>query len=132
MVQQRQVFCIYASNLASNESLGYQHIGAMYHREKILSASTRQSYGGDLIIQRYDWSDWRVGLLQYLYSLKGARQVKGESRVLIPCSRGGKVLIAKGTEEVENAEANSKYQDRVKGQRPRNFIRPVSMGFSSR
>ncbi|RWV87226.1 hypothetical protein GW17_00050807 [Ensete ventricosum] len=51
---------------------------------------------------------------------------------LIPCSHEGRVLGIKGAEEVENAEANSKYQDKAKGQRPRNFIRPVSMGFSSR
>ncbi|RZR91974.1 hypothetical protein BHM03_00020164 [Ensete ventricosum] len=38
----------------------------------------------------------------------------------------------KGAEEVENTEANFKYQDRAEGQRPRNFIRPVSMSFSSR
>ncbi|RWV99954.1 hypothetical protein GW17_00037112 [Ensete ventricosum] len=36
------------------------------------------------------------------------------------------MLVANGTKEVENAEVNSKYQDRAKGQRPRNFIRPVS------
>ncbi|RZR96353.1 hypothetical protein BHM03_00025358 [Ensete ventricosum] len=51
---------------------------------------------------------------------------------LIPCTHGGRALVVKGAEEVENAEANSKYQDRVIGQRPRNFIRPVSMDFSSR
>ncbi|RWW13113.1 hypothetical protein GW17_00023191 [Ensete ventricosum] len=50
----------------------------------------------------------------------------------LPCSYGGRALIVKGIEEVENAEANSKYQDKAEGQRPRNFIRPVSMGFSSR
>ncbi|RRT58086.1 hypothetical protein B296_00026427 [Ensete ventricosum] len=50
----------------------------------------------------------------------------------IPCSYGGRALVVKGIEEVENAEANSKYQDKAEGQRPRNFIRPVSMGFSSR
>ncbi|RWW57699.1 hypothetical protein BHE74_00035488 [Ensete ventricosum] len=27
----------------------------------------------------------------------------------IPCSHGGRVLVVKGAEEVENAEANSKY-----------------------
>ncbi|RRT55612.1 hypothetical protein B296_00017088 [Ensete ventricosum] len=37
-----------------------------------------------------------------------------------------------GAEEVENVKANSKYQDRADGQRPRNFIRLVLMGFSSR
>ncbi|RRT55071.1 hypothetical protein B296_00038763 [Ensete ventricosum] len=50
----------------------------------------------------------------------------------IPCSHGGRALVVKGAEEVENAEINSKYQDRAEGQRSRNFIRPMSMGFSSR
>ncbi|RWW53806.1 hypothetical protein BHE74_00039666 [Ensete ventricosum] len=49
----------------------------------------------------------------------------------IPCSHGGRALIMKGAEEVENAKANSKYQDKAEGQRPRNFIRLMSMGFSS-
>ncbi|RZR78904.1 hypothetical protein BHM03_00004440 [Ensete ventricosum] len=59
---------------------------------------------------------------------------KGETfmEASIPCCHGGRVLVAKGAEEVENAEANSKYQDRAKGQRSRNFIRPVSTSFSSR
>ncbi|RRT40305.1 hypothetical protein B296_00047011 [Ensete ventricosum] len=50
----------------------------------------------------------------------------------IPCSHGGRALVMKRAEEVENAEANYKYQDTAKGQRPKNFIRPVSTGFSSR
>ncbi|RRT40241.1 hypothetical protein B296_00038269 [Ensete ventricosum] len=50
----------------------------------------------------------------------------------IPCSHGGRVLVVKGVQEVENAEANSKYQDKAEGQRPRNIIRSVSTGFSSR
>ncbi|RRT72355.1 hypothetical protein B296_00028570 [Ensete ventricosum] len=50
----------------------------------------------------------------------------------IPCSHGGRALAVKGVEEVENAEVNSKYQDKAGGQRLGNFIRPVSMGFSSR
>ncbi|RRT54038.1 hypothetical protein B296_00046593, partial [Ensete ventricosum] len=37
---------------------------------------------------------------------------------------GGRTLVVKGAEEVENAKANSKYQDKAEGQRPRNFIRP--------
>ncbi|RRT45365.1 hypothetical protein B296_00046667 [Ensete ventricosum] len=32
----------------------------------------------------------------------------------IPCSHGGRALVVKGAEKVENAEANSKYQDRAK------------------
>ncbi|RWW00807.1 hypothetical protein GW17_00036199 [Ensete ventricosum] len=142
---------------------------------------------GDLIIQRYNRSDWRVGLLKCLHSLKSARQVRGQGRrgsatqkqsigqkgcglggvsrcckggstdreqrdadarqrivtpwnrrgetsmkSSIPCSHRGRALVVKGTEDVENAEANSKYQDKARGQRPRNFIRPVSMGFSLR
>ncbi|RWV76977.1 hypothetical protein GW17_00062263 [Ensete ventricosum] len=47
-------------------------------------------------------------------------------------SHGGRELVIKGAEEVENAKANSKYQDKAEGQRPKNFIRPVSMDFSSR
>ncbi|RRT85761.1 hypothetical protein B296_00008181 [Ensete ventricosum] len=31
----------------------------------------------------------------------------------------------RGPDKVENTEANSKYQDRAEGKRPRNFIRPV-------
>ncbi|RWV99525.1 hypothetical protein BHE74_00038744 [Ensete ventricosum] len=50
----------------------------------------------------------------------------------IPCSHGGRASIVKGTEEVENIEANSKYQDKAEGQRPGYFIRPVSTGFSTR
>ncbi|RWW09353.1 hypothetical protein GW17_00027161 [Ensete ventricosum] len=59
---------------------------------------------------------------------------KGETSMesSIPCSHGGRASVVKGDEEVENAKANSKYQDKVKGQMPRNFIRSVSMGFSSR
>ncbi|RZS03445.1 hypothetical protein BHM03_00033627, partial [Ensete ventricosum] len=33
----------------------------------------------------------------------------------ISCSHGGRALVMKGTEEVENAKANSKYQDRAEG-----------------
>ncbi|RWV98145.1 hypothetical protein GW17_00039026, partial [Ensete ventricosum] len=51
---------------------------------------------------------------------------------LIPCSHGRRLLVVKGAEKVENAEANSKYQDKAEGQRPRNLIRPVSMDFSLR
>ncbi|RRT69422.1 hypothetical protein B296_00018077 [Ensete ventricosum] len=47
----------------------------------------------------------------------------------IPCSHGGRALVVKGVKEVENAEENSKYQDKVKGQRPKNFIIPVLTGF---
>ncbi|RWW35475.1 hypothetical protein BHE74_00059589 [Ensete ventricosum] len=50
----------------------------------------------------------------------------------IPCSHRARALVVKVVEEVKNAEANSKYQDRVEGQWPRNFIRLVSMGLSSR
>ncbi|RWV79691.1 hypothetical protein GW17_00059134 [Ensete ventricosum] len=50
----------------------------------------------------------------------------------IPCSHGERALVIKGVKEVENVKANSKYQDKVKGQGLRNFIRPVSMSFSTR
>ena len=44
----------------------------------------------------------------------------------------GERLVMKGAEEVEHAEVISKYRDKIEGQRPRNFVRPVSMSFSSR
>ncbi|RWW03493.1 hypothetical protein GW17_00033345 [Ensete ventricosum] len=43
----------------------------------------------------YDQSGWRVGLLQCLYSLKGAQQVRGQCRNggglvgVLQCRRGG-------------------------------------------
>ncbi|RZR86006.1 hypothetical protein BHM03_00013090 [Ensete ventricosum] len=81
MVPQRWVFRVCTLNLASDGSLGHQHMGAVYHQERTSSASTSESHGGgDLIIQRYDRSDWRVGLLQCSHSLKGAWQVRGQGR----------------------------------------------------
>ena len=44
----------------------------------------------------------------------------------------GECLVVKGAEEVEHAETNSEYRDKAEGQRPMNFVRPVSMSFSSR
>ncbi|RRT52599.1 hypothetical protein B296_00033961 [Ensete ventricosum] len=67
--------------LASDESLGHQHMGVVYHRGRSQIASISESHGGDLIIQRYDQSGWRVGLLQCLHSFKGAQQVRGQGRV---------------------------------------------------
>ncbi|RWW17160.1 hypothetical protein BHE74_00010467 [Ensete ventricosum] len=52
----------------------------------------------------------------------------------LPIAKKGtqmRVLVVKGAEEVENAEANSKYHDKVEGQRLRNFIRPISVGCCS-
>ncbi|RWW59478.1 hypothetical protein BHE74_00033580 [Ensete ventricosum] len=57
-------------------------MGAVYHRGRSEIASTSESHGRDLIIQRYDQSGWRVGLLQCSHSLKGARQVRGQGRVV--------------------------------------------------
>ena len=44
----------------------------------------------------------------------------------------GERLVVKGAEEVEHAETNSKYRDKVEGQRLRNFVISVSTSFSSR
>ncbi|RWV78008.1 hypothetical protein GW17_00061090 [Ensete ventricosum] len=82
MVLQRRVFRVCASKLASDESLYHQHMGVVYHRGRSQIASTSESHGGDLIIQRYDRSGWRVGLLQCSHSFKGARQVRGQGRVI--------------------------------------------------
>ncbi|RRT57441.1 hypothetical protein B296_00036082, partial [Ensete ventricosum] len=66
----RRVFRVDASKLASDESLGHQHMGVVYHLGSSQIASTSVSHGGNLIILRYDWSSWRVGLLQCSHSLK--------------------------------------------------------------
>ncbi|RWW42915.1 hypothetical protein BHE74_00051481 [Ensete ventricosum] len=81
VVPQRRVFRVCILKLASDESLGHQHMGAVYHRGRSRIVRTSEPHGGDLIIQRYDRSDWRVGLLQCSHSLKGAQQVKGQGRV---------------------------------------------------
>ncbi|RRT58224.1 hypothetical protein B296_00038710 [Ensete ventricosum] len=110
MVPQRRVFRVCASNLASDESLGYQHMEAVYHLGRSQIASTSESHGGDLIIQRYDRSDWRVGLLQCLYSLKGAKQVRGQGRQgSDDKSRGAQLLKSKVsvTKEVDSEECHS-------------------------
>ncbi|RWW60440.1 hypothetical protein BHE74_00032581 [Ensete ventricosum] len=78
----RRVFRVCASKLASDESLVHQHMRVVYHRGRSQIASTSESHRVDLIIQRYDRSSWRVGLLQCSHSLKGARQVRGQSRVV--------------------------------------------------
>ncbi|RWW33627.1 hypothetical protein BHE74_00001108 [Ensete ventricosum] len=46
----------------------------------------------------------------------------------IPCSHGGRALVVKQAEEVENVEANSKYYDKAEDQMPRNFIKLASIG----
>ncbi|RRT46705.1 hypothetical protein B296_00031557 [Ensete ventricosum] len=65
-------------------------MGAVYHRGRSQIASTSESHRRDLIIQRYDQSDWRVGLLQCSHSLKGARQIRGQGRE--NCSENIEVL----------------------------------------
>ncbi|RRT35655.1 hypothetical protein B296_00014458 [Ensete ventricosum] len=213
---ERQVFCMCASKLASDESLGHQHMGVVYHRERNQITSTSESHGGGLnfikenrigvspvtrwrrpcmrvtvclsidqgellgrhssveaggrkgrgsedesseahylkgkrrLERRLTWRSTTVPKMQiYRSRRKGYRCKATDSRAMglaapwyrrggtsmessIPCSHGGRALVIKGTEEVENTKANSKYQDRVEGRRPRNFIRLVSMDFSSR
>ena len=41
-------------------------------------------------------------------------------------------MVMKGVKEAKNIKANSKYHNKVEGQRLRNFIRPVSIGFLSK
>ncbi|RZR77658.1 hypothetical protein BHM03_00002763 [Ensete ventricosum] len=107
MVPQWRVFRVCTLNLASDKSLGYQHMATVYYRGKILSASTKESHGGDLIIQRYDQSDWRVGLLQCLYSLKGAPQVREQDQVV---ERGEEAT--KSLEELSYPKAKRRLEKR--------------------
>ncbi|RZS01134.1 hypothetical protein BHM03_00030964 [Ensete ventricosum] len=43
-----QVFRVCASKLASDERLGHQHMGAVYHRGRSQIVSTSESHGGGL------------------------------------------------------------------------------------
>ncbi|RZS23237.1 hypothetical protein BHM03_00056133 [Ensete ventricosum] len=104
MVPQRRVFRVCALNLASDESLGHQHMGTVYHRGRSQIASTSESHGGDLIIQRYDRSDWRVGLFQCLYSLKGAWQIRGQSRNCLENTEVLKQVVERGEEATTSPE----------------------------
>ncbi|RZS14483.1 hypothetical protein BHM03_00046175 [Ensete ventricosum] len=166
IVPQRRVFRVYASKLASDESLGCHYMGDVYHRGSSYITSTSESHRGDLIIlspvglsypkvkhrleRRWTRRSTTVPQKQiYRSRRKGCRCKSTNSRAMglaalwyhrggtsvessIRCSYGGRALVIKGAEEVENAKANSKYQDRAEGQRPRNFIRLVSLDFSSR
>ncbi|RWV96571.1 hypothetical protein GW17_00040703 [Ensete ventricosum] len=103
----------------------------------------------DVIMRRYDQELLEVPLNEQHNNNKSYwKSVRDESFVFrgqgryrggetsvesaIPCSHKGKTLVVKRAEEVENAKAFSKYQDKVEGQRSENFIRLVSTGFSSR
>ncbi|RWW82766.1 hypothetical protein BHE74_00008747 [Ensete ventricosum] len=94
------------------------HIERLYDKELL---------GAPLQLNAMAMDSSVMGLVAPWYR-RGGTSVKSS----IPCSHGGRALVVKGAEEVENAEADSKYQDKAEGQRPRNFIRPVSMSFSSR
>ncbi|RWV92698.1 hypothetical protein GW17_00044900 [Ensete ventricosum] len=100
----RRVFRVCASKLASDESLDHQHMGAVYHRGRSQIASTNDSHGGDLIIQRCKSTDSRTMGLAAPWYHRGGTSVESS----IPCSHGGRALVVKGAEEVENAKANSK------------------------
>ncbi|RWV81527.1 hypothetical protein BHE74_00049106 [Ensete ventricosum] len=121
MVSQRRVFYECISKLGLDKSLGYQHMGAVYHQGRSQIASTSESHGENLIIR---------GMVRVIGELdcfsahirlrepgKSGDKAEGENSVesSIPCSHGGRALVVKGTEEVENAETNSKYQDRMEG-----------------
>ncbi|RZR74041.1 hypothetical protein BHM03_00031477 [Ensete ventricosum] len=102
MVLHRWIFCVCASKLTSDKSLGYQHMRAVYHRGRSQIVSTSESHGGDLIIQRCKATDSRaMGLATPWYRRCGTSVESS-----IPCSHGGRALVVKGAEEVENAKTN--------------------------
>ncbi|RZR95765.1 hypothetical protein BHM03_00024644 [Ensete ventricosum] len=76
-VPHRRVFRVYASKLASDKSLGHQHMGGVYHRGSSQITSTSESHGGDLIILRIGVSPairWRrpcMGVVVYLFIDQG-------------------------------------------------------------
>ncbi|RWV79645.1 hypothetical protein GW17_00059190 [Ensete ventricosum] len=125
MVPQRRVFLVCVTKLASDGSSGHQHMRDVYHQGRSQIASTSESHGGDLIIQSYPKAKRQ---LERRWTRRSTIVTGGTSvESLISCSHGGRALVVKGAEEVENAKSNSKYQDRAEGQRRRNFIRPMSI-----
>ncbi|RWV82560.1 hypothetical protein GW17_00055933 [Ensete ventricosum] len=78
MVSQRWVFRLCASKLASDESLSHQHMGVVYHQGRSQIASTSESHGGDLIIQRRDFCGVINRLLSWRESIGRKRDRGGE------------------------------------------------------
>ncbi|RRT67201.1 hypothetical protein B296_00002702 [Ensete ventricosum] len=56
---------------------------------------------------------------EWAWQRHGTRKGETSMESSIPCSHEGRALVVKGTEEMENAKVNSKYQDKAKGQRTR-------------
>ncbi|RWV94919.1 hypothetical protein GW17_00042503, partial [Ensete ventricosum] len=116
IVPQRRVFRVYASKLASDESLGHQYMRAVYHRGSMIGAAGElDCFSAHIRLREPDKSEDKaeckstdsraMGLAAPWYR-RGGTSVESS----IPCSHGGRALVVKGAEEVENAKANSKYQ----------------------
>ncbi|RRT71364.1 hypothetical protein B296_00005196 [Ensete ventricosum] len=95
-------------------------------RKEVDSEEHHSTAEVDLLGRAVDASQRIVGLWAW--------QHHGTTDVGLPWSHRPLALMegVKGAEEVENAKANSKYQDRAEGQRPRNFLRPVLNDFLSK
>ncbi|RWW06754.1 hypothetical protein BHE74_00034407 [Ensete ventricosum] len=67
-------------------------------------------------MQRYDQERyWKLHFGEENDDKKGYGFKEYHKESSIPYSYGGGALVMKGAEEVENAEANSKYQDKAEG-----------------
>ncbi|RWV96865.1 hypothetical protein GW17_00040392 [Ensete ventricosum] len=77
MVPQRRVFHVCATKVTSDESPGHQHMGAVYHQGRSQIASTSESYGGDLIIQRWDFHVVIDPVLSWRESISRKRGIGG-------------------------------------------------------
>ncbi|RWW06451.1 hypothetical protein GW17_00030221 [Ensete ventricosum] len=86
-VPQRLVFRVYASKLASDESLGRHHMG-------VVATGELDYFNAHIRLREPDKSK--------------ARPSGTSVESSIPCSHGGRALVVKGAEEVENAKTNSK------------------------
>ncbi|RRT74907.1 hypothetical protein B296_00010739 [Ensete ventricosum] len=104
VVVRRRVFHVCASKLASDGSLGHQHMGATYHQGRSQIASISESHGGDLIIQRCKAMDSRAIGLAVLWYRRGETSVESS----IPCFHGGRALVVKGAEERSSAQVQSR------------------------
>ncbi|RWV78178.1 hypothetical protein GW17_00060880 [Ensete ventricosum] len=121
MVLQRRVF-VCASELALDESLSHQHMGAVYHRGRSPSAITKENCYEDTVVLKQvieRGEEATISPVIYRSQRKGCRCKATDSRAMglaapwyrrggtsvessIPYSHGGRALVIKGDDEKFN------------------------------
>ncbi|RZS23855.1 hypothetical protein BHM03_00056855 [Ensete ventricosum] len=92
------------------EGLWIQGVNAMVPQRRVFVCASKLALDESLS-HRYKATDSRAMGLAAPWYRRGETSVESS----IPCFHGGRALVVKGAGEVENAKANSKYQDRAEG-----------------